>query len=979
MRTKFTTRISDGQTDNQQSAKVLRHWPPLLDQWRLAPNDSPSFIMITLLNPIWLILAIPLAAAWWIWKPASKFLRYARLALLSLILLALSGLAVRLPSRAGTVVVVADRSLSMPANAEAAERESIELIQRAMSSDDRLAVISFGQNSTIERSPQTGAFAGFTNRIEADASNLNEAVEKALSLIPADAPGKILVISDGRWTGKDPADAAARAASRGVAIDFRSLQRSVAGDLAIAQIDAPVTVTPGEAFMLTAWVKSPSSQEVSFEMLRGGQILAAGKTNVTAGLNRLTFRDLAEAPGAQRYSIKITGSSGDPIPENDSAKVLVGIQGPRPLLIITSAENSGLARLLNGGGLNAKTQKPEDADWSLDTLAGFSGIVLENVSANKITERGMEALSAWVKETGAGLMMTGGKNSYGSGGYFKSPLEPLLPVSMELRQEHRKLSLAIVVAMDRSGSMSAPVAGGRVKMDLANLAAVQVLDLLGPTDEFGVVAVDSSSHIIADVKPVEGNAAKIRRDILMVDVGGGGIFVYEALSTAADMLLKAKAGTRHIILFADAADSEEPGAYRELLQQCEQAGITVSVIGLGKETDSDAELLRDIAKRGNGQIYFTESAEELPRLFAQDTIVVARSTFLEALTPIQTTGGLVTLTGKQFSSLPAIGGYNLCYLRPKANLATITIDEYNAPVVASWQAGSGRVMAYTGEADGDYTGPISGWSNAGDFFTSLARWTAGDTSNLPGNKLITQQVKNGISVIQLHLDPDRDNAADSLPRPVGSDSSLPKVTTLRGKPGSAPASEKAEMRWADADTLEVSIPLNGSETALSTVEVPGAQPLTLSPVTLPYSPEFKPVEVDEGQTALARLANATGGKERLELSGVWKDLPRQPRLIELAPYLLLIAIAVLLIEVLERHTGLVTAHAWPLLQRFRPKQTPKLSKPIINNPALAPANAIQADAVEKPKNEPETKQPEPAEIFDALQKARQKAKERTQR
>ena len=939
--------------------------------------------MITLLNPIWLLLAIPLFAAWWVWKPSSRFLRVARLALLSLILLALCGLAIKLPSRAGTVVVVADRSLSMPANAEAAEREAIELIQRVMSSDDRLAVISFGQNSAIERSPQTGAFAGFTNRIEADASNLNDAVEKALSLIPAEAPGKILVISDGRWTGNDPASAAARAASRGVAIDFRSLQRSVTGDLAIAQIDAPVTVTPGEAFMLTAWVKSPTSQQINFEMLRGGQVLAAGKTNVSAGLNRLTFRDLADAPGAQRYSIKISDASGtnanDPIPENNSAKVLVGVQGPRPLLVVTSSESSGLARLLSGGGLIVKTQKPEDCDWSLDALAGFSGIVLENVSANKVTERGLEALSAWVKETGAGLMMTGGKNSYGSGGYFKSPLEPLLPVSMELRQEHRKLSLAMVVAMDRSGSMSAPVAGGRTKMDLANLAAVQVLDLLSPTDEFGVVAVDSSSHIIADVKPVEGNAAKIRRDILMVDVGGGGIFVYEALSTAANMLLNAKAGTRHIILFADASDSEEPGAYRELLQQCEQAGITVSVIGLGKESDSDAGLLRDIAKRGSGQIYFTESAEELPRLFAQDTIVVARSTFLEATTPIQTTGGLVTLTGKQFANLPPIGGYNLCYLRPKANLATVTTDEYNAPIVASWQAGSGRVMTYTGEADGDYTGPIAGWSNAGDFFTSLARWTAGDTTNLPGNMLVTQQVKNGISLIQLHLDPDRDTSTESEPRPAGSDSSLPKITTLRGVTGSKPTSEKAEMRWADADTLELSIPLNGSETALSTVEVPGAQPLTLSPVTLPYSPEFKPVEADEGQTALARLASATGGKERIELSGVWKDLPRQSRLIELAPWLLLTAIALLLIEVLERHTSLVTAQAFPILQKLKPTRKPKHSQPVIPKPVITSANATPPNAVEEPNIEPTIKQPEPAEMFDALQQARQKAKERTQR
>src|SRR5262249_48302626 len=150
---------------------------------------------------------------------------------------------------------------------------------------------------------------------------------------------------------------------------------------------------------------------------------------------------------------------------------------------------------------------------------------------------------------------------------------------------------------------------------------------------------------------------------------------FEALTTAAEMLLKAKSGTRHMVLFADAADSEEPGKYRDLLRQCEQAGITVSVIGLGKPTDQDADLLRDIAKRGAGQIFFTDKAEELPRLFAQDTIIVARSMFLDQPTPIQFTGGLVTLTGKQFAGLQSVGGYNLTYLRPKANLSAVTTDE----------------------------------------------------------------------------------------------------------------------------------------------------------------------------------------------------------------------------------------------------------------------------------------------------------------
>ena len=118
---------------------------------------------------------------------------------------------------------------------------------------------------------------------------------------------------------------------------------------------------------------------------------------------------------------------------------------------------------------------------------------------------GMETLASWVEETGSGLAMTGGQKSYGPGGYFKSPLERVMPISMEMRREHRKLSVAVVVALDRSGSMSMPAGGGRIKMDLADLGTVQVLDLLSPMDEIGVFAVDTTPHEIVPLDTVEHN------------------------------------------------------------------------------------------------------------------------------------------------------------------------------------------------------------------------------------------------------------------------------------------------------------------------------------------------------------------------------------------------------------------------------------------------------------------------------------------
>jgi riboflavin biosynthesis pyrimidine reductase len=918
--------------------------------------------MMTLQNPIWLVLAIPTLTAWWIWSRASLFLRYLRLTILLLILLAICGPSIRFPSREGALIVIVDRSLSMPQTSDALQKEAIDHVQRAMSGADQLGVVSFGEHAAIERPPQAGAFGGFTADTVRDSSNLAEAIEKALSMIPPEAPGKILLLSDGRWTGRDPGAAAAKAAARGVAIDYRSMKRQTANDLAISQIDAPVSVTPGEAFMITAWIQSPAQQEIAYELRRGSQVIAAGKSQVGLGQTRLTFRDAAGDGGAQSYTLRIAGAdaSGDPLPENNLAKALVGVAGPRPLLVVSTSRESGLARLIASGGIKVVVELPESIDWSLEELAKYSGVVIENVPADKIKNRPMETIAAWLTETGGGLMMTGGKQAYGPGGYFKSPLDPLLPVSMELRQEHRKFALAIVVAMDRSGSMAVTAGGGRTKMDLANIAAVQALDLLSPMDEFGVVAVDSASHIIADLKPIE-NPAKVRQDILKIDSGGGGIFIFEALSTSADMLLKARAGTRHILLFADAADSEEPGKYRELLTQCEQAGITVSVIGLGKPTDSDAELLRDIAKRGNGQIFFTENADELPRLFAQDTIIVARSMFLDEPAPIEFTGGMVALTGKQFTDLQSIGGYNLCYLRPQANLAAVSNDENKSPIVASWQAGQGRVLCYLGEADGEFSGAMASWKNAGDFFTSLARWTAGDVSTLPGGALITQEVRDGVSRIKLELDPARDPQAFSF-------DDLPNITTLRGVPGRAPSVEKGVMHWTSADTLELEIPLRGNETALSTVESSGIPRTTLAPVTLPYSPEFKPMNGQDAIAALARLAKATGGKERIELSGVWKDLPRRPRMIEITPWLLLAALTLLIAEVLERRTGLLTA--------IRPFSLRRTDATIVKveSQSTRPSRENLISKPEVAQTEEKKDESTPIAIVEALRQARKRSR-----
>ena len=406
----------------------------------------------------------------------------------------------------------------------------------------------------------------------------------------------------------------------------------------------------------------------------------------------------------------------------------------------------------------------------------------------------------------------------------------------------------------------------------------------------------------------------------------------------------------------------------------------MSVIGLGSKRDKDAELLEDIAKRGKGRIFFSDNPNELPRLFAQDTFVVARNTFIDEPVKIEHTPGLATLVDQVMPS-PAnlgVGGYNLTYLKPGATLGTLTLDEYKAPISAAWRAGAGRIVCYTGEADGTHAGTIAKWDRVGDYHTSLVRWAAGAGNPLRDNMLLTQEIRDGVNRIQLHLDPERKSESFA---------GTPRVTTLRSLPGEAPRVGKVSLRWTGADTLAVELPLDGGETALSTVEVPGQDAAALPPVCLPYSPEFRPAQSDRGQVTLERLGRATGGIERLALGAIWGDLPRRERVIPVARWLLLLAVVLWLVEVLERRTALLaTLFARKAKVAASEEEDTPRRRATLLTPAAAKAMARKAPvlpAIESAERESEAtgvpvRAPEDAGgMVQALRKARKKARERT--
>ncbi|HNX74557.1 MAG TPA: VWA domain-containing protein [Candidatus Rifleibacterium sp.] len=839
----------------------------------------------------WLILSLPALWLVWYFRPLSIRLLVLRVLVIVLVILALSGLQLRLPGREGVIVVVADRSLSMPTVADQRINESMLLLKNEMPPGARLGLVTFAEEARVEMAPTRSAFSGFTGDLSRTASRLDEGVRRALAMMPTDMPGRVLVISDGLWSGVDPRLAAFQAAGRNIPIDFRWLARDLSGDMAITSFAVPGILNPGEAFIANAEVFSPVEQQAQVALFSDETQIASYPRRLKAGNNSMVFSLLAPQAAVIKFRLHVTPAGPDPVAENNEARAISEIIGKKPVLVI-AGQHSAMFSLLQKSGARVELVEPQKIAWSIEYLAGFSAVVIENVAAGSITMHGMQMLSAWVRHLGGGLVITGGKNSYGNGGYYQSPLEPVMPVSLELRSQHRKLALALMVVLDRSGSMAAPVRGDRTKMDLANIAAANAFDLLSPFDEFGLLAVDTEPHVIVPLQRLQ-EKARWREQILRVESSGGGIYVYSGVSKAVEMLLGAEAQTRHIILFADASDSEEPGRYWELLDKATGAGLTLSVIGLGTEGDSDANLLKKIAAAGKGRIFFTREPEELPRLFSQDTFVAARSTFIEADTQIESLTASNRFTGKEISFKSALGAYNLCYVKPEAFLAVRTVDENAAPVLAAWQIGLGRVACYTGVADGEQAGRFAAEPAAASLLTGVCNWVAFDDRFNLGEMTITPQISNGVWRAEISLDPERER------EPFREN---PDIDILRSSEGLASEKTTMQMQWVSADSLAAEVIVHGDEVIAGVIRS-GKLQKRLNPVCQPYCPEFAPARHRDGLGELKDLAAISGGREVIDLGQAWVSMPARIQFRDLSGGLLFLALLLFVLEVAERRTA----------------------------------------------------------------------------
>ncbi len=912
-------------------------------------------MILHFLFPAWFLLIFPTAWALWKWRAGSALLNTIRAAFFLSLILALAQPRLKFESLGGVLAVVADRSKSLPEGARERQAEILKLLEKEKGDRDQIAVVGFSDKVCVEQLPDTGDFDAFKGYYSGNASRLADALDMAVSLVPKDRHGRVLILSDGRHTGMSPLELESIGNKKNMPVDFRMMSRPTGKDLSIIDINLPANVEEGETFQFAGEIFVPERATVSYALRRDGRKIASGKIDFAPGRRIILFQDRIEKAGNARYALEISSPLPDATKENNYAEAMTSAKGARAILHV-GPFNSRLLNLADKGGLKIVHKSAIEMDWSINGLSKFKAVILENTPAIKLGFEGQEALKNFV-ELGGGLMVSGGRQSFGIGGYYKTPVADVLPISMELRREHRKLTTAVIVALDRSGSMSMPVPGGRTKMDLANQGTASALELLSDSDYFGVLAVDSRAHVIVNATKISGSRDGMEHRIRAIKSMGGGIFVYEALHHAAKMLLDIEAGARHIILFADAADSEEPGKYKELLNKLRANGITASVIGLGTEKDCDADLLKDIAKRGEGNIYFSNSAKELPQLFAQETLTVFRGAFVEEATPVKRTADLSLICDMPLSKPPPIGGFNLTYLKQKASLGLVTDDENKAPVLAFHSCGAGRCLAFVGEIDGKFTGAFGSWDKSGEIYLSCLRWINASATDEDEDLFINANRAGADVTVTIELDPLRTK---------NSFLKAPRLIHLR-ETAAGIVKEIIPFKWKERDVLVANASLDGKESSHFYVSVQKTSDkeekiIPCSSMCLPYPQEHVPeLDPHRGAKVLLRIAELTGGKERVSFDGIFKNIPPFARYIPIWHYLALISLAALVLEVACRRMGINF--------NFRPRPSADQKR--------ATQTKKKASLTIKQESENETaKENSSGSVLGAISKAKEKSRKR---
>ncbi len=756
------------------------------------------------------------------------------------------------------VTVVLDRSQSIP---PAMKNYSLQFLRRASelekAPEDRLAVITVGRDATIVAMPDRySALGDVQEPPDLDATNLESAINLALAIMPQDTANRIVVASDGNETEGSILAAAELAAANKVPVDVLVLKYEFKDEVIFERITAPPRARLGQSANVKMVLRSQgrASGQLTLRMndrfldLNGPDEGNALGITLPPGLTVIPLTISLDTPGPTEFHavFEADDTARDEVSRNNEAVAVTFVGSEGKILIIDDGgtESPHLSKALEGSELAVEVMETAALSRGAVFLSGYDAIMLANIPRWSITDDEDRALHAYVHDLGGGLIMLGGPQSFGAGGWIDSEVARVLPVKLDPPQTRQMPRGALALIMHSTEMPQGNFWGQTIA--IAAIETLSRLDYVGIIDydhrqggavwEFGpALAQDKSGAIAAAKKMIMGD---------MPDFAS-------SMQLALDGLAPLPAGQKHAIIISD-GDPAPPSM--GLLNDFAAAKITISTVLIaGHGSGTNKSWMENIAKVTGGRFYGPiTNPKKLPQIFIKEAQLVSRSLIVEGEEFFPQVVSRLPGPIEGFATVPSLDGYVLT--APREGLSQIPIvsptTEGNDPIYAHWNYGLGKSIAFTSSLTGTWGGRWVSWSAFRAFWEQSLRWVMRPSA--PSNVIVNTTQEGDLAVVDIEALADDASFLNFLST---------SAVVLHPDSGSVPLSlqqtgpgrYRGEFRTEREGAYLVNVNFVGG-----TTDSPIKGNIQAA-VSVPYPPEFR--SVSHNAALLRELAERTGGRE----------------------------------------------------------------------------------------------------------------------
>ncbi len=621
-----------------------------------------------------------------------------------------------------------DSGLLLVDVSDSMDPDTADSLMKSLQADLRgtteISVVPFGAASAStgkEHLPDAIPYRALRDRwtsLDIGSSNLEQALRNAANT------EKVYLLSDGFENGGDVTKVFDELKTRGIKIYpiTPALDSDQKAQFVITQLHAPLIAAASSSVDIRITVTNTTSEAQSGEVIithdkkelrRELVLVPAGKEKLIIVPSDPSKEGIKEIRAELRPQ-----SSGQKI--SSEVIYLSGEKRDKVLLVSGSSDDERLlANVLSDQSYQVTRRVAQDSQTSLPTLSDFRTVIFNNVALRQLEAMTPEAVRGFV-ERGGGFLMIGGNKSFGLGGYKESAIETALPVSMVPPQtEQKRLNVAVQLVLDKSQSMAA-----ENKIEFVKEAARETIRSLKNDDFIGVIPFDSVPFLLIRMSQV-GQVRNEAMDKLSRIFPTGSTNLMPALQAAKHELERVPAGRKHIIILTDGKLPDAARGhfwYIEQVKQLRITGVTVSTVMLGPE--SDTQLLREIAQTGGGSFYQTADPNRLPQIFISDIKVSTGEKTLKESSEYDVRRGPSGITSTSLENFPPVLGYVQTKIKDGAHLELLTYAEQSAePLLASWQYGKGRAVAFTSDANGRWSRKWAEWPRFREFWRDIVEAT----------------------------------------------------------------------------------------------------------------------------------------------------------------------------------------------------------------------------------------------------------------